>query len=186
MIWRVDWRKKIYSSMKTETCEKFGRSGTQGFWRLHCSDPIRSRLVSRKLLMAYSNSGFHAEHEYVFFKLNGLCLESQNHILWKTMEKVVFFRSQKCFGFFGPKTASRNVLNEIFVIAVICSIEWCIEKWKINFARILHWMYLKCQKLRFLIILTKNKNLFDHMIKFNKKKKTKFISIIFFFCDPSN
>ncbi|CAF2249059.1 unnamed protein product, partial [Rotaria magnacalcarata] len=57
--------------------------------------------------MAYSDSPFHVEHEYVLFKLNRRCIGSQNRILCKTTEKVAL-RSRKFFWLFVLKTAPRK------------------------------------------------------------------------------
>ena len=59
--------------------------------------------MSRKLSMAYSDSAFHAEQEYVLFKLNSICLGSQNRILRKTTEKSGFSEAESFSGFLDPR-----------------------------------------------------------------------------------
>ena len=72
--------------------------------------------------MTYSVSVFYAEQEYVLFKLNRLCLGSQNRVLWKTNEKTGFSETESFSGFSDPRQHLK-VLNQIFVIIVICCIQ---------------------------------------------------------------
>ena len=55
--------------------------------------------MPRKLLMTYSDSAFYSEQEYVLFKLNRLCLGSQNRILRETTEKTGFSEAESFSGF---------------------------------------------------------------------------------------
>ena len=59
--------------------------------------------MPRKLLMTYSDSAFYSEQEYIFFKLNRLCLGSQKRILRETAEKTGFSEAESFSSFLVPR-----------------------------------------------------------------------------------
>ena len=67
----------------------------------------------RKLLMTYSDSAFYAEQEYVLFKLNTLCLGSQNRILRKTTEKTGFSEAESFSDFLVPRQHLKSFKPDI-------------------------------------------------------------------------
>ena len=63
--------------------------------------------------MTYSDSAFYAEQEYVLFKLNRLCLGSQNRILRKITEKTDFLEAKSFSRFFEPRQHLKSFKPDI-------------------------------------------------------------------------